>query len=223
VEELPEYESEEQRQALYNRKYRHSCKKCCKISSDERKKLVKINPTVGKAECVECKELLDSKLFFKDCEECIPCYKKKNNIEKYCKQCSKCEKILLSNDFHNDVNKPDGLHTVCKICRKEKKTESKPEIIECEFCKKEVIGKHNLKAHQNTISCKQTQGKNVSKKVNSSKSKKIQQIDKSTLKVIKEHDSIQSASEELDISRTTISKCLRGINKTGGNYLWKYV
>ena len=156
--EEPEvFSSEKEKEEFYSKKYRSHCKKCNNKTNSERKKLLKQNPTIGKKECTSCEELLDYQCFFDNEEDCIDCYKNKNNIKDYCKQCNKCKKILFSKDFHSDINKLDGLHTICKVCRNnnEKKIRKQKETveIECEYCKKIIKGLHNLKNHQKTISC----------------------------------------------------------------------
>ena len=52
--------------------------------------------------------------------------------------------------------------------------------------------------------------------------KKIIQINKDTKEIIKIYNSIIEASKELKISRSSISRCCRGIYKTCGGYIWKY-
>lgn len=39
---------------------------------------------------------------------------------------------------------------------------------------------------------------------------------------IREWDKIKDAAEEVNINRSTISRALRGINKSAGGYIWKY-
>lgn len=201
IEEPTEFVSDEERQEFYSKKYRSQCKKCLSEQQKEHVKMVRTDPNIGKKEC----------------------YKIINNIKEYCKQCSKCKNILLSKDFHSDLNKNDGLHTVCKECRKETKKEVVYDKITCEFCGKEVIGSHNLKNHHKTLSCLEAQGETVIRKHNTGRSKKIQQLNKDTLIVIKEFACIEEAAKEINISRTGISKVLRGINKTAGNFSWKYI
>ena len=52
--------------------------------------------------------------------------------------------------------------------------------------------------------------------------KKVIQINKDTKEIIKIYNSIIEASKELKISRSSISRCCRGIYKTCGGYVWKY-
>ena len=158
LEEPKVFNSEEEKEIFYRKKYRPQCKECNKQSNKEYKKLIRDNPTAGKKTCNRCNELLEYKCFFDGKDECINCYKITNNINEYCKQCNKCKNILFSKDFHSDVNKNDNLHTICKKCRNEKLLGTrKSEDIECEYCKKIIKGVHNLKNHQKTLRCLKTQ------------------------------------------------------------------
>ena len=224
VEELSKYDSEEHKQKIYSKRYRSKCKNCCSAYAKQHRKELRANPTVGKNECVSCKELLDYKSFFEGFEECISCYKKNRDLDGYYKQCNKCKDILQSSGFHSDINKEDKLHTMCKKCRNDKQKSNKnSDIVICEFCEKEVVGKFNLKSHQKTISCLQKQGLDVVKKVNKGKCRKIIQFSKDGLKIIKQYDSIIQAANDNEICRTAISKCLRGELKTAADFVWKYV
>lgn len=53
--------------------------------------------------------------------------------------------------------------------------------------------------------------------------KKVKQIDRYTLQVIKEYDSVSIASNETGIRSTSISSCCKKRLKTAGNYIWRYV
>jgi len=224
LEEPKEFSSDEEKENFFKRKYRSQCKECNKKTNDEREKLLRLNPTAGRKECRECKELLNEKLFFEDFNECIDCYKKINNINEYCKQCNKCKKVLFSKDFHSDCNKADNLHTICKQCRSENMLgKRKLEDFMCQFCNKPIKGEHNLKSHQKTIGCLKNQGFDVKRKKNIFNSKKIQQINIETKEIIKKFDSIADASRELNISSQNISKVLRGENKSAGNFIFKYL
>jgi len=221
LEEPKVFSSEEEKQDFYIKKYRSICKECSKKTNKERKKLLKYNPNVGKQICVNCKELLEYKCFFDGNNECINCYKDVNNIKEYCKQCNKCKKVLFSKDFHSDINKTDGLHTICKNCRNENlKGARKSEDIECKYCKKIIKGSHNLPNHQKTLSCLEFQGKEIERKNKTGNSKKIYQINKNTLEVIKEFDSLKIATSELNISQKKIYKILK--NEIEYDYKLKY-
>ena len=52
--------------------------------------------------------------------------------------------------------------------------------------------------------------------------KKVKQIDRYTLKVVNEYDSISIASDETGIRSTSISSCCKKRLKTAGNYIWRY-
>lgn len=51
---------------------------------------------------------------------------------------------------------------------------------------------------------------------------KVIQINRSSGKIIKEWDSIKSASEHLEICYQTISACCRNVKKSAGGYKWRY-
>ena len=53
--------------------------------------------------------------------------------------------------------------------------------------------------------------------------KKVKQIDRYTLKIIKEYDSISAASNETGVRNTSISSCCKKRLKTAGNYIWRYI
>lgn len=218
--EPKEFNSEEEKQEFYSKKYRSVCKSCNKKTNDERAKLLKHNPNVGKQICTNCNQLLEYKCFFDGNNQCIDCYKNINNIKEYCKQCTKCKNILFSKDFHSDVNKNDGLHTICKKCRKEAKSEKEPENVTCKYCKKIIKGPHNLTNHQKTLSCLEFQGKEIQRKNRTGNSKKIQQINKDTLEVIKEFSSVTNALQELKIPEKRFYKILK--NEDEFKYILKY-
>ena len=52
--------------------------------------------------------------------------------------------------------------------------------------------------------------------------RKVCQIDKKTLKVVKEFDNAQQAAQELNINRGNLGQCLNGKRKSCGGYFWKY-
>lgn len=65
----------------------------------------------------------------------------------------------------------------------------------------------------------------ISKKINTINSFKpvsIYQLDRN-YNLIKQFDSVQSASNELMITRSNISLCLTGKKRTAGGYIWRYV
>ena len=62
----------------------------------------------------------------------------------------------------------------------------------------------------------------VQKYTNSSH-KKVKQIDRHTLKVIGEYDSIAVASKETGVRSASISSCCKKRLKTAGNYIWRYI
>jgi hypothetical protein len=67
-----------------------------------------------------------------------------------------------------------------------------------------------------------TQKENVIKsKIDTSHPRKVQQLKNG--KIINIFDSITIASQFIKLSRSAISKCCLGINKTAGGYEWKYV
>jgi hypothetical protein len=59
-------------------------------------------------------------------------------------------------------------------------------------------------------------GKDISHK------QKVAQLDKDD-KVIKMFDSLKDAAESINMSDSSISRVVRGINKTAGGYKWKYI
>jgi very-short-patch-repair endonuclease len=108
-------------------KYRIVCISCSDSYSKERKKQLLSNPLLGKKECTKCEEILRYDMFYIDPNVlhgnesdklyniCQVCYKEENG--KNNKQCRNCYKILKYNNFHKDLDKPDGVHTFCKECR----------------------------------------------------------------------------------------------------------
>ena len=60
------------------------------------------------------------------------------------------------------------------------------------------------------------------KKIANSRYKKINQYDLDN-NYIKTWDSLKQASEKLNIIETSISKCLNGVRKKAGNYIWRFV
>lgn len=51
--------------------------------------------------------------------------------------------------------------------------------------------------------------------------KQVQKMNKAG-EVLKEYNSIQEASEEIKLTRHSIIRVLKGLNKTAGGYLWRY-
>jgi prophage antirepressor-like protein len=219
------------KQEFYNKKYRSHCKTCHSKDEKEIRKKVKENPNFSKKECDECKILLSFDLYYKDDDNnlystCIDCYKNKHVLEKNVKQCNNCKELKSFDKFQQDSTKKDGFHTQCKDCRNQKAKEYRKNLddekVKCEFCNKISSNIHNLKIHQKTLNCLNHQGKKVEIKSNKSKCKKIEQIDKNTNNIIKEFESIEQAAKELKISRSTISRILRNIDKPTGDFTWKY-
>ena len=135
-------------------------------------------------------------------------------MEKNVKQCNNCKELKSFDKFQQDSTKKDGFHTQCKDCRNQKAKEYRKNLddekVKCEFCNKMSSNIHNLKIHQKTLNCLKHQGK------------KIEQIDKNTNNIIKEFESIEQAAKELKISRSTISRILRNVDKPTGDFTWKY-
>ena len=217
-----------EKQEFYNKKYRSHCKTCHSKDEKEIRKKVKENPNFSKKECEECKILLSFDLYYKDDDNnlystCIDCYKNKHVLEKNVKQCNNCKELKSFDKFQQDSTKKDGFHTQCKDCRNKKAKEYRKNLadekVKCEFCNKISSNIHNLKIHQKTLNCLNHQGKKVEIK---SKCKKIEQIDKNTNNIIKEFESIEQAAKELKISRSTISRILRNIDKPTSDFTWKY-
>lgn len=59
-------------------------------------------------------------------------------------------------------------------------------------------------------------------KYENSRCKKVKQIDRYTLQVIKVYESISVASNETGVRSTSISSCCKKRLKTAGNYIWRY-
>ena len=52
--------------------------------------------------------------------------------------------------------------------------------------------------------------------------KRVEQIDKNTLEVIRAWDSLSEVERQLNISASSISKACKGKRKTAGGYKWRY-
>ena len=65
-------------------------------------------------------------------------------------------------------------------------------------------------------------GKKGSTQIQST-SRKVAKIDKQTLQVIAEYDTVALAGRENNIDASAISKVCRGLRKTTGGFLWKYI
>jgi hypothetical protein len=217
---------EDEYMSFLNKKYRHSCKKCCNESSKKHKETIKINPNYNKIECKCCKNVYNKNNFFKDnlnenyLTICKNCYIVKNKLENNPKQCSECFKILDITNFHYRSN--NAYRKECKECRNfNLRHNRKTEYIKCEFCEK-TVSKNNLKSHQNTKICLEKQGLKVKRKETiNPRSKTVIQLNKDTLKEINKYNSITEASKQTGISRTNIDKCCRKINGTAGGFIWK--
>lgn len=60
-------------------------------------------------------------------------------------------------------------------------------------------------------------------KYENSRYKKVKQIDRYTLQIIKKYDTISIASNETGIRSTSISLCCKKKLKTAGGYIWRYI
>lgn len=62
----------------------------------------------------------------------------------------------------------------------------------------------------------------ISKALKGKGTKKVEQIDKNTLEVIKVWDSLSEVERQLNIPVTNISSACKGKQKTAGGYKWRY-
>ena len=219
--------NEEDKEKYISVKYRSHCKKCCNKTSIELRENIKRHPNYNKKECVKCENLFNLEFFYKNEDEtlhddCNECYKSENNLENV-KQCIECKSIIDTNNFHKHSD--NKLRSECKDCRNKKfklQNESLDKIT-CEFCDKEILEK-NMVLHQNTKMCLSKQGKIVEKRKVSinSRSKIILQFDLKSNELIKKYSSATEASTETGVGRANIEKCCKNINKTAGNFLWKF-
>lgn len=213
-------------------RYRSHCKKCCNSDTKELRKNIRQDENHNKNSCMSCETFLPLNLFYRHeddtlYEQCITCYKEKENLPDAIKQCTACKELLEPIDFH--VHSTDFVRSVCKQCRndtiREKQATAEKSIVTCEFCEKEVLEK-NLPLHHETKRCLQKQGKlKVSLRNKpqtlSARARGVVQYDKNG-KEINRFVSLSDASEQTGVLHTSISSCCRGLYKTSGGFLWKY-
>ena len=139
--------------------YRPKCKQCSIKLSIELHENKQKDALFGMKECTVCKELLKSKMFYKQdsnnlLDTCENCYDIEHGFKS--KQCSKCFHIYnIELGFSCDKTKLDGKHTVCTKCRVDLNRKNIPRSI-CEFCSKNITN-YTMNEHQKTISCRKKQ------------------------------------------------------------------
>jgi prophage antirepressor-like protein len=143
-----------------NNVYNEKCNTCITNYSDSLKEEIILNTLNGKKLCIDCKEVYNFDMFYvnKDntkllWDSCRKCHieKEKNPT----KQCVCCYEVFQYNNFRKSTSFKDGHTSKCKDCN------SKETIkVICEFCKFQVL-KQNLKNHQNSIACKESQNPTV--------------------------------------------------------------
>ena len=146
-------EIEEEKKDYKNQKYRSNCKKCCNEINKKMKN--ELNQNIHKIKCNKCENILDNCMYYKNMDEsfydnCIKCHNESIEVDNV-KQCIDCKEIFNLSNFHkHSANK---LRNQCKPCRNKKLNVQRSDIVVCEFCKKELKHKNNLKTHQKTKSC----------------------------------------------------------------------
>jgi len=155
-------DNEEDKKRFLNLKYRSNCKKCCFQKQKEFKIELTSNQNIHKRKCNQCENILDNEMFYKNKDEnffynCKNCHNIINNLQNV-KQCIDCKEIFNLDNFHK--HSKDILRNQCKNCRNTKLKLQRSDIVECEFCKKEVKHKNNLKNHQKTKTCLESRNNN---------------------------------------------------------------
>ena len=155
-------DNEEDKKQFLNSKYRSNCKKCCFQKQKEFKVELTSNQNIHKRKCNNCENILDNEMYYKNKDEtffdnCKNCHNIINKLETV-KQCIECKEIFNLDNFHK--HSKNILRNQCKICRNSKLNLQRSDIVVCEFCKKEVKHKNNLKNHQKTKTCLQTRNNN---------------------------------------------------------------
>lgn len=139
-----------------NNIYNEKCNTCVSNFSDNLKSGINDSSFNGKKQCIDCNQVYNFDMFYTDknnknllWSSCRQCHitKEKNPT----KQCCECYEVFQYNNFRKGKSFKDGHTSKCKDCN------SKETIkVICDICQFQVL-KQNLKNHQNSIACKESQ------------------------------------------------------------------